>query len=154
MKKVIITNNSLQSEAAAARIGQNLRGGETIELISDLGGGKTTFTRGLVRGAGSKDHVSSPTFTISNIYKAPKFSICHFDFYRLPSAGIIEHSLHEAVDLNRDVTIVEWSDIVKHVLPKKRLTVRIRSTADEERMLEFTAPNSLSYLLDDVNTDN
>ncbi len=58
----------------AAKIGAKLRGGEVIELVSDLGGGKTVFVRGLARGMGSKDQVASPTFTISREYKAIKSS--------------------------------------------------------------------------------
>ncbi len=154
MMAVIKTGTSLETEALAAQIGVRLRGGETIELVSDIGGGKTTFTRGLVRGAGSQDHVSSPTFTISNVYRAPKFSIGHFDFYRLGEAGIIEHSLHEAIDTKEDVTIVEWSDVVKHVLPKERLTIHIKSTGEESRELELEYPDSLKYLVEDVDTNN
>ena len=154
MKKVINVDSSDQTESIASKIGANLRGGETIELVSDVGGGKTTFTRGLVRGAGSRDHVSSPTFTISNIYQAPKFAICHFDFYRLPEAGIIEHQLHEDVELGRDVLVVEWSDVVKEVLPKNRLSIHIKSTSDEGREFEFDCSKELEYLIDDVDTDN
>ena len=62
------SNNAEQTELIAVAIGKRLRGGEMIELVSDLGGGKTTFTRGLARGAGSSDVVSSPTFTISKVY--------------------------------------------------------------------------------------
>ena len=63
-----ITSTSIEdTERIAALLGSNLRGGELIELASDLGGGKTTFTRGLVRGGGSDDSVASPTFTISRV---------------------------------------------------------------------------------------
>ena len=62
-------------------LGANLRGGEVVELISDLGGGKTTLTQAIVAGAGSKDVVSSPTFTIGKQYTAGKLRIYHFDFF-------------------------------------------------------------------------
>lgn len=127
-------------------MGQRLKGGEVIELVSDLGGGKTTFVRGLVEGAGSGDHVSSPTFTISNIYKTKKFDIHHFDFYRLDDAGIMEHELHDALEPT-NVVIVEWSDVAKHVLPDKRITVSIKSLGDDERKLEIKYSKSYEYVV-------
>lgn len=154
MKKTAHLKNAKQTETLAEKVGAALKGGETIELISDVGGGKTTFTRGLVRGAGSDDHVTSPTFTISNKYEAPEFNIWHFDFYRLPEAGLIEHQLHETVDFDSDVTIVEWSDVVAHVLPEERLSITITAQGDDAREVVLDAPETLSYLVDDVDTDN
>lgn len=123
-----------------------MRGGETIELVSDLGGGKTTFTRGLVRGAGSKDRVGSPTFTLSREYQAPKFTVAHFDFYRLGEAGIMGDELDELIGDTAYVVVVEWGDIVQDVLPRDRLTIRIQQTGDETRRLVMTYPDQLTYL--------
>jgi len=131
-------------------LGSNLKGGETIELISDIGGGKTTFVKAIAAGAGSKDHVTSPTFTISNIYGTKNFQIVHFDFYRLPEAGLIEHTLHENLDEKTDVTIVEWSDVVQHVLPKVRMTLRFKITDEESREITFEYPKELDYLVKGV----
>ncbi len=131
------------------QIGRNLKGGECIELISDVGGGKTTFVRGLAKGAGSSDHVSSPTFTISKVYKTPKFEIVHFDFYRLQEAGLIEHEIEEAVYEPSTVIVVEWSDIVRHVLPEDRLQIKISTVNEEGRELEFHYSPSLAYLIED-----
>lgn len=118
-----------------------------IELVSDLGGGKTTFTRGLTRGAGSKDKVASPTFTISKLYQTPEFEIHHFDFYRLHEPGIIADELAELVGDPKTVVVVEWGDSVQHILPDKRLTVRIAQTPEGTRSLSFHAPAELDYLL-------
>lgn len=115
--------------------------------MSDLGGGKTTLTRGIAKGAGSEDHVSSPTFTISNIYKTKNYPIYHFDFYRLHEAGLIEHELQDALD-DKAVVIVEWSDVVKHVLPEGRVTINIKSSGDESRTFEISYPESLSYVVE------
>ncbi len=131
-------------------MGHQLKGGEVIELVSDLGGGKTTFVRGLVNGAGSEDHVSSPTFTINNIYKTKNFEIHHFDFYRLHEAGLIEHDLKEVLDDPENVIVVEWSDVVQHVLPKQRLTITIKSTGENSRKFELSYPESLKYLVENL----
>ncbi|HYH74855.1 MAG TPA: tRNA (adenosine(37)-N6)-threonylcarbamoyltransferase complex ATPase subunit type 1 TsaE [Candidatus Saccharimonadales bacterium] len=140
--------SSEQTEQLAQKLGEHLRGGEVIELVSDLGGGKTTFTRGLVRGAGSTDTVASPTFTISKMYQTATFEIHHFDFYRLQEAGIVADELAEVAGDPQTVVIVEWSDVVQHVLPQDRLTLTITQTPDGERDLVFAAPESLFYLLE------
>ena len=131
---------------------RNLRGGEVIELVSDLGGGKTTFTRGLARGAGSHDRVRSPTFTLSSEYKAPHFTITHFDFYRLGEAGIVGDELAEVVGDPQYVVVVEWGDIVHDVLPPRRLTLHLLQSkeGEEVRKLTFEYPTELEYLLEGV----
>lgn len=131
-------------------VGKALQGGEVIELRSDLGGGKTTFVRGLARGAKSQDKVASPTFTISKVYDCPKFAIHHFDFYRLPEAGIMADELAEIVGDSQTVTVVEWGDVVGHVLPDKRLGVVLEQTPEGNRKITFSAPDSLKYLLKDL----
>jgi len=120
-----------------------------IELVSDLGGGKTTFTRGLTRGAGSKDTVGSPTFTLNREYETPTFTISHFDFYRLGEAGIVGDELAEVVGDPHYVTVVEWGDIVRDILPEKRMTVSIQLDASDEnaRNIVITYEQSLAYLL-------
>lgn len=129
-----------------------MRGGEVIELVSDLGGGKTTFTRGLSRGAGSSDRVASPTFTISREYDAKSFVITHFDFYRLPEAGIMAAELAELIGNPAYVVVVEWGEAVHDVLPKERLSVQISLDPDDEngRFIDCRYPKKYAYLLEDV----
>lgn len=134
----------------AAKIGNNLRGGEVIELTSDLGGGKTTFTRGLVQGTGSKDVVSSPTFTISKLYNAPKFAIYHFDFYRLTEPGLIEHELNDVLNDDSIVTVLEWGSNVKSILPKKRIKINLKQTGEQSRELTIEYPQSLEYAVRNI----
>jgi len=113
-----------------------------------LGGGKTTFTRGLVRGAGSTDRVGSPTFTLSREYTAPHFTIAHFDFYRLNEGGIVADELAEFIGDPAYVCVVEWGDVVQDVLPEHRVTVQINQTGDDTRLLTFQHPKELSYLVE------
>jgi tRNA threonylcarbamoyladenosine biosynthesis protein TsaE len=144
------STSSEATERLGEVIGSKLRGGEVIELVSDLGGGKTTFTRGLVRGVGSQDTVGSPTFTLSREYMAPSFTIAHFDFYRLAEAGIVADELAEVVGDPRYVTVVEWGDIVHDVLPAERTNILITlDAADEQaRGITVTYPESYEYLLE------
>lgn len=142
--------SSGQTEQLAARLGAKLRGGEVIELVSDLGGGKTTFTRGLVRGAGSRDQVRSPTFTLSSEYHTPNFTIAHFDLYRLHEAGIVADELAEVVGDPAYVVVVEWGGIVHDVLSSGRLTVRFAQSGEDARTIVFEYPAALSYLIEDM----
>lgn len=144
--------SSASTEALAAQLALNLRGGEVVELFSDLGGGKTTFVRGLARGLNSTDVVSSPTFKISNVYHSPRFLINHFDFYRLPEAGLIAHELAEVLGDPQAVNIIEWGTVVQDVLPADRLTVEIKNHGENERQLSFHYPEGLSYLLEGLPT--
>lgn len=150
VKCAVATNNPEETEAIARQIGASLRGGEVIELISDLGGGKTTFTKGLVAGLGSDDVVASPTFTISKEYTNGRLRVCHFDFYRLQEAGIVADELAEVINEPMTVVVVEWADIVSGVLPEYRLRVVIRASGEMSRQFNLEVPEELSYLLEGV----
>jgi len=145
----IVTRSSNETESIGEHIGRALHGGEIIELSSDLGGGKTTLVRGLARGAGSSDVVSSPTFTISKVYVAACLEIHHFDFYRLGEAGIMQQELAELVGDPTLVLVIEWSDIIQDVLPAQRAILRIERLAEGEdaRKLILEYPKSLDYLV-------
>lgn len=143
-----VSTGSEQTGQLAESLGKRLRGGETIELVSDLGGGKTTFVRGLAHGMGSKDKVSSPSFTLSNQYQTNKLTLHHFDFYRLSEPGIMRNELAEVVADPQAIVVVEWGDIVEDVLPAGRLTLHIKTTGENERELVFSYPKSLEYLVE------
>lgn len=144
MKRVF--SNLEATSLFAHQLGSQLRGGECIELAGDVGAGKTTLTKNIVAGAGSEDWVSSPSFTISNIYKSPKFNIYHFDFYRLHEPGLIEHELHDALQDGNAVIIIEWSNIVKHVLPSTRIVCKISAAPSEARTIQLTIPSTWYYI--------
>jgi len=143
----IESSDSSQTEQLGERLGQKLKGGEVIELASDLGGGKTTFVRGLAKGMGSQDMVASPTFTIRREYHAKALTLYHFDFYRLNEPAGIAYDLAEVVKKPRSVVVVEWGEIVKNVLPAKRLIIHIKTTGEATRLFKFNVPKSLAYLL-------
>lgn len=125
-----------------------LKGGEVIELVSDLGGGKTTFVRGLAKGMGTDDHVSSPTFTINQVYKTNELELHHFDFYRLTEVGLIGQELQDIIQNPGIVVVVEWGNIIQNGLPEQRLKVFLKPISENERQITFSAPEELSYLLE------
>lgn len=151
----IISTGSVDTERLGQLLGAAISPPVLIELVSDLGGGKTTFVRGLAAGLKSKDQVSSPTFTLARIYKcAGGAEIHHFDFYRLNEPGIIAEQLAESLADTNVVTIVEWSDIVKNVLPEGRLTVELHMTPNnpDERQISLHYPESLAEQIRETQT--
>lgn len=142
----IQTTSAEETERLAESFAKQLRGGEVIELTSDLGGGKTTFTRGLVAGLGSDEAVASPTFTISREYSKGRLYVHHFDFYRLDDAGIIADELAEVIGDPTAVVVVEWAEVVQPVLPESHMRIQITPVDESTRRLQFTYPTALSYL--------
>lgn len=113
-------------ERLGAALGAHLRGGEVIYLIGDLGVGKTTLVRGLLRGRGHRGPVRSPTFTLVEPYELPPLTLYHLDLYRLADPEELEwigiRDLLGAVS----VALVEWPERGRGVLPAADLSVTIR----------------------------
>jgi tRNA threonylcarbamoyladenosine biosynthesis protein TsaE len=123
-----------------ALLGAKLRGGEIIELIGDVGAGKTTLTKGIAAGMGVDEDVQSPSFTISRLYDTNHDKLlAHYDFYRLHDAGIMSEELRETLHDSRTTTVIEWAGIVEGVLPQDRLTISITSPTESSRRVEVAA---------------
>jgi len=145
------STNLEETFALAANIASNLRGGEVFELISDLGGGKTAFVKGLADGLGSDDEVTSPSFTINNTYRTPKYTLQHFDFYRLQDAGIMKDELKEFLDDKSNIVVIEWGEIVHDILPPDRIRCSIEVTGENARDFLFEYDSSKAYLFSRTN---
>ena len=129
-------------------IGAALRGGEVLELIGDVGAGKTTLTKGLAEGLAISEPVQSPTFTISRVYAARDgLHLHHYDFYRLGEAGIMAEDVNEVMHDPAAVTIIEWSGAVSDVLPTDRLQISIQATDENERNVTVNAGGERSQAL-------
>lgn len=132
----IISNSSNDTEKIGERIAENLKGTEVIALFGGLGMGKTAFTRGLCRGLGVDDGVSSPTFALVNEYSG-KFNIYHFDMYRvttwddLYSTGFFDY-------IDTGVLVIEWSENIEGALPENVVKITIsRGENDNQRIFEI-----------------
>lgn len=117
-----------------------LKAPAVIELIGDVGAGKTTFTRGLAEGLGIKDSVTSPSFTISKRYPFTKddqnHTLIHYDFYRLSDPGLMSEDLAESMADESTIIVVEWADSVSDLLPKDHITLKITLNDDNTRTIE------------------
>jgi tRNA threonylcarbamoyladenosine biosynthesis protein TsaE len=135
------TNSPAESLKLGQKIGRKLKGGQVIELVSDLGGGKTLLVNGLAKGLGYGDEVTSPTFTISRIYKiSDNLELHHFDFYRLGSGDIVAQELAEVLGDPEIIVAIEWAaNAGPGVLPDDRLRIDIRRVDDQTREITVEA---------------
>lgn len=115
------THSAAETEALGERLAARLTGGEVIAYTGDLGAGKTAFTRGLARGLGITDRVTSPTFTIVNEYEGGRLPLFHFDMYRLSSSDELYDIGWEDYLVRGGVCAVEWSEIVSDALEENEL---------------------------------
>ena len=110
-----------------------------IELVGDVGAGKTTFTKGLARGLEITEEITSPTFTISKVYENSRGQkLVHYDFYRLENPGIMVEDLFENLQDPQTVTVIEWADTVNEILPANHLRLEILINDDGSRTLNLT----------------
>ena len=142
---LIEVNNEQEMKVFGETIGVLLHGGEIIELIGDVGAGKTTLTKGVAIGLGIDDYVQSPSFTISRVYQGrDNIILSHYDFYRLDDAGIMANELQEVISDPNTVTIIEWAEAVRGVLPKDRLSIQIVASSESSRKLIINADGDIS----------
>jgi tRNA threonylcarbamoyladenosine biosynthesis protein TsaE len=148
MARYILISHNLEETLAIGRsLAQVLKGGELLELSSDLGGGKTSFVKGLASGMGCHETVQSPSFTISRVYECENgLELQHFDFYRLTDAGIMGAELAESVADPLIVVVIEWAGIVEGILPTERIRLEITIVDETVRQFTITVPEKYSEL--------
>lgn len=115
------------------KLGETLEAPLVLELLGDVGAGKTTLTRGIADGLGIKDPVTSPSFTISKEYQGEKYRLVHYDFYRLGDPGIMSEDLLDAISDPNTITIVEWGESIRDVLPDNRIKITITQIDENTR---------------------
>ena len=134
------THSYKETEAIGARLAAVLRPGAVIAYEGDLGAGKTAFTRGVARGLGCAEQVTSPTYTIVNEYLTGKMPLFHFDMYRLHSADDLWDIGWEDYLERGGVCCVEWSENVQEALTDV-ITVRIEKTGEDSRRITIEGEN-------------
>ena len=142
----LITHSPEQTEKIGAKLAEYLTPGTVIAYRGDLGAGKTAFTRGLARGLGILDPVTSPTYTIVNEYLSGRLPLFHFDMYRL-------HSADDLFDIGWDdylerggVCAVEWSENVAEAL-ESPIVVTIEKLGEESRKITVTGGKMYDFSL-------
>ena len=145
--KRLVSMGGLAGGTPAARrrkpstVGETARSGPikpiVIELLGDVGTGKTTFTRGFAEGLGIKEPITSPSFTISKSYALPNSNgrLIHYDFYRLPEPGLISDDLRENLANPANIIVIEWGESIANILPANHTVIRIKYNNDGSRTL-------------------
>ena len=127
-----LTKSPEETEAIGAALGKILTPGTVIAYQGDLGAGKTAFTRGLAKGLGCGDAVTSPTYTIVNEYLSGRLPLFHFDMYRLRSSEDLWDIGWEDYLDRGGVCAVEWSEMVTEALPPETIYVRFTRSPEND----------------------
>ena len=138
-----ITNSPKQTEKVGEALGKVLQPGTVLAYEGDLGAGKTAFTRGLARGLGATEQVTSPTYTIVNEYLSGRIPLFHFDMYRLESSDDLWDIGWEDYLDRGGVCAVEWSENVADAM-EGAIRVSIEKLSDEERKITITGGDHLA----------
>lgn len=136
----IISNSVNETIKIGKVIAKNLNPGDIICLFGELGSGKTVLAKGIAQGLGiKKEKVISPSFVLIRQHLKGKLPLYHFDLYRLRDLGDIQGLGYEEYFYDKGVTIVEWADRLRSLLPGEFLKIKLNVKGKTKRMLEFSA---------------
>lgn len=144
MKEIlsVVTNSEKETMMVGEKLSKIVGKGSIFTLTGDLGAGKTHFVKGFVRGMESEDLVTSPTFTLLNVYDNGKMPIYHFDMYRLSSCeeaeelGFNEYFDRDSLD---GVTLVEWPEQVAGLINMDHFEIKIEKMGGDKRKITISA---------------
>ena len=140
-----LTNSPEETESVGSALGRIIKPGTIIAYRGDLGAGKTAFTRGLARGLGADDMVTSPTYTIVNEYLGGRLPLFHFDMYRLASSDDLwDIGWEDYLDRN-GVCAVEWSENVADAM-EDAISITIEKLGEDSRRITIEGGDSLADL--------
>lgn len=122
---IIETNSDKDTFEFGKQLGEKAEPGTVICLDGDLGTGKTVIAKGIAAGLGIKEPVSSPTFTVIKEYTEGRLPFYHFDVYRIEDPLEMEEIGYEDYFYGNGVTVIEWSDMIKELIPEKAMKIRL-----------------------------
>ena len=122
---IIETNSEKETYELGFKMGQSAKTGQVYTLVGDLGVGKTVFTKGLAAGLGIEEPVSSPTFTIVQIYEEGRLPFYHFDVYRIGDVEEMDEIGYEDYIYGEGVSLIEWANLIEEILPEHYTEIKI-----------------------------
>ena len=132
---MIVTNSAAETRELGARLAGLLKAGDVVLLEGELGAGKSELARGVAGGLGVTETVTSPSFTILNVYESGRVPLYHFDWYRLESAEeLYELGMDEYLG-GDGVALVEWAERIPEALPETCSRIRLEATGEEDRRI-------------------
>jgi tRNA threonylcarbamoyladenosine biosynthesis protein TsaE len=139
MVRNVITHSMEETLDLAEELGRNAVRGSVFALIGDLGAGKTIVAKGIARGMGITDEITSPTFTLMEIYEAP-VTLYHFDLYRIARPEELDQLFFEEYWEDDGVSVIEWADRALDRLPASRVTIVIGYLNETDRSMTIEYP--------------
>ena len=132
MKETVYeTFSAAETHALGKKIGETARPGDVYTLVGDLGVGKTVFTQGIADGLGITEPVSSPTFTIVQVYEEGRMPFYHFDVYRIGDIEEMDEIGYEDYFYGEGVCLIEWADLIREILPEQMCRVTIEKDLEK-----------------------
>lgn len=132
MKETVYeTFSAAETYALGKKIGETAKPGDVYTLVGDLGVGKTVFTQGIADGLGITEPVSSPTFTIVQVYEEGRMPFYHFDVYRIGDIEEMDEIGYEDYFYGEGLCMIEWANLIEEILPDKRYDVTIEKDLEK-----------------------
>lgn len=127
----IESNCEKETYELGRQLGKEAQAGQVYTLVGDLGAGKTVFTKGLAAGLGIKEPISSPTFTIVQVYEEGHLPFYHFDVYRIGDVEEMDEVGFEDYVYGEGVSLIEWADLIEEILPQHYTEVKIEKDLEK-----------------------
>ena len=131
MIKIIETNQEKETFALGMEMGTAAKAGQVFTLVGDLGVGKTVFTKGLAKGLEIEEPISSPTFTIVQVYDDGRLPFYHFDVYRIGDVEEMDEIGYEDYVYGEGVSLIEWANLIEEILPEHYTEIRIEKDLEK-----------------------
>lgn len=128
---IIETKSARETFELGERIGREVKPGTVFTLIGDLGVGKTVFTQGMAKGLAIDEPISSPTFTIVQVYEEGRMPFYHFDVYRIGDIEEMEEIGYEDYFYGGGVSLIEWANLIEEILPEHYTQIIIEKNLEE-----------------------
>ena len=130
-----VTNSAAETKALGEKLASRLKVGDVVVLEGELGAGKSELARGIARGLGVTETVTSPSFTILNVYESGRCPLYHFDWYRLESEEeLYELGMDEYLG-GEGIAVIEWAERCPEAVPENVLRIRLEVTGGESRRI-------------------
>lgn len=133
MKETMILESRSEKETyeLGVKIGRQAKAGQVYTLVGDLGVGKTVFTKGLAAGLEIEEPVSSPTFTIVQVYEEGRLPFYHFDVYRIGDVEEMDEIGYEDYIYGEGVSLIEWANLIEDILPEHYTEIKIEKDLEK-----------------------
>ena len=128
---IIETYSAKETYELGVEIGKKAIAGQVYTMVGDLGVGKTVFTQGMARGLEIEEAISSPTFTIVQVYEEGRLTFYHFDVYRIGDVSEMDEIGFDDYVYGEGVSLIEWANLIEEILPEERISITIEKNLEK-----------------------